>query len=101
MGREQEWASLQYQMEKCSYRVHTASKQLVHISNQVSALTVRYGRAEAATQKPICYNYRLRITILEKLRVKIYQYMCQQVNKMKVIEEKLRQITQEGDKTSV
>ena len=86
--------SLHYQMDQYCDRAQAASQQLVHLSNQISALRVRYDRAVTAAQKPLRYNYRLRLTVLENLRMKMYQYMCQQATKMKEIEEQLSDTAQ-------
>ena len=84
MALEQECASMQYQIDQYCDRAHVASQQLVHINNQISALTVRCNRAAAMARKPLSYNYtcRLRLNVLENWRNKIYQYMCDQTRKM-------------------
>ena len=47
MATEQECASVQYQIDQYCDRAHVASQQLVHINNQISALTVHCNRAAA------------------------------------------------------
>ena len=89
MATEQECASMQYQIDQYCDRAHVASQQLVHINNQISALTVRCNRAAAMARKPLSYNYRLRLNVLENLRNKIYQYMCDQARKMQQLEDQV------------
>ena len=84
MATIEEWAELRDQIDQCRHKVKVASRQVVHITNQMAAVNVRYNRAKDAgvSQYGICYNLRLRLTILKRLKAKMSQYKLEQEMKM-------------------
>ena len=75
-------------------RFRRACEQVLVLNKKMEYLTSRYNEAEARGNKPLCYQLRLRISVIEGVRNMFYEYAAQQAN---VMMELQRHIVEIGD----
>ena len=63
-------------------RFRRACEQVLVLNKKMEYLTSRYNEAEARGNKPLCYQLRLRISVIEGVRNMFYEYAAQQANVM-------------------
>ena len=57
-----------------------ACEQVLILNKEVEKLTNRYNEAEATGNKPLHYQLRLRISVIEGVRNMFYEYAAQKAN---------------------
>ena len=71
-----------------------ACEQVLILNKEVENLTSRYSESEKRGNKALCYQLRLRISVLEGVRNMFYEYAAQKAN---VITELQRHILADDD----
>ena len=73
-------AALRDDLDAAESLFRRACEQVLILNKQVENQTRRYKEGEESGNKPLCYQLRLRISVLEGVRNMFYEYAAQKAN---------------------
>ena len=73
-------AALRDDLDAAESLFRRACEQVLILNKEVENLTSRYSESEQRGNKAVCYQLRLRISVLEGVRNMFYEYAAQKAN---------------------